>query len=982
MSTHSFTLAPGARVQVRDEEWLVRQVRPSSSGGKAVHVTGLSELVRDRDAIFLTNLDEIVELKPEDTELVHDDSPRYRRARLYLDALLRRTPPTDARLYAGHLGAMRPSHYQLVPAALALSRPRPRILIADAVGLGKTIEVGVLLSELIRRGRGDRILVIALKSVLAQFQEELWARFTIPLVRLDSVGIQRVRSKIPSNMNPFYHFDRVIISIDTLKRDEKYRKFLEECRWDAIVIDECQHVAVRSSAGTRSMSQRARLAKLLADTTDALIMTSATPHDGRPESFASLMNLLEPTAVANPSDYTREDIRGLYVRRFKKDVAHEAGSAFHPRQLEKHQIQASDAEDRAFEELHASTFQTIDRRSSSADVLFRTTLLKALLSSPAACRSTCANRLAKLDRQAERDPTDSAIDEDRDTLLGLIDTLDAIAPKDFGKLQQLVSLMRELGWGGRGYGERMVIFSERIDTLRYLQEQLCATFGLKEEQVPLFHGMLGDQEQQALVKDFGTEKGRVKILLGSDAASEGINLHHYCHWLVHFDIPWSLITLEQRNGRIDRFGQEHPPMIRYLLTKPGREDLRGDLRVLDRLIEKEQAAHLNLGDVAWLMNLHDASEEETRVALGIQNSEEPEAVIPDLPTANFFAQLEALANEDDEESEDEVSAKIEDLMNAGNLDGESGEHIEVEQAPSLSLFPSTLDYAREAFAQLHDNNPEEIAFPDWKEDLSGFILEAPDDLRRRYDYLPDELTSRGWFMRLTADRELVQDAYKKSREDEGSWPEWELFWDMHPVAEWLNDRVLGMLSRHEAATVHVDRGLEAGEVVYLFQGQLSNKRSQPVLVDWFGVSMRSGEEPRGIIGIEDLIVRCGLDRELPNPNKVIDTAPLSEALPAAVVRAREHMSTVRRERGDRMRESLKDEFRRVKQWKDRALDGIDEQEANVAAARTVRADERRRFEQQREDIERRSKALNAWLDEGLSTIDEPYIRLAMVLIRE
>jgi len=173
--------------------------------------------------------------------------------------------------------------------------------------------------------------VVALKSILSQFQKELWARFTIPLVRLDSVGIQRVQSRIPSNMNPFHYFDRVIISIDTLKRDEKYRRYLEACHWDVVVVDECQHVAVRSKVGGLQESQRARLARLLSRTSDALILTSATPHDGRAESFASLMNLLEPTAVANESDFTSEEVEDLFIRRFKKDIAHEVPDAFRER---------------------------------------------------------------------------------------------------------------------------------------------------------------------------------------------------------------------------------------------------------------------------------------------------------------------------------------------------------------------------------------------------------------------------------------------------------------------------------------------------------------------------------------------------------------------------------------------------------------------------------------------------------------------------
>ena len=178
------TYALGARVEIRDEEWLVRSVQPARAGA-ALTVLGLSELVRGTEAVFLTELDHVRVLAPEHTQLVPDDSPGHRRSRLYLEALLRRSPPTDASLTIGHKGAVRPTPYQWVPAERALKQLRPRLLIADGVGLGKTIEVGVLLSELIRRGKGQRILVVALKSLLAQLQAELWARFTIPLVRLD-----------------------------------------------------------------------------------------------------------------------------------------------------------------------------------------------------------------------------------------------------------------------------------------------------------------------------------------------------------------------------------------------------------------------------------------------------------------------------------------------------------------------------------------------------------------------------------------------------------------------------------------------------------------------------------------------------------------------------------------------------------------------------------------------------------------------------
>ena len=311
------TLAPGARVVVRDAEWLVRKVDRTSTGGLALSVVGISELVRNKEAIFLTEVEPTIEiLDPAKTKLVQDTSSSYQASLLYMESLLRQAPPTDDNLYLGHRAAMDAVPYQLDPAIQALQQPRQRILIADAVGLGKTLEAGVLLSELIRRGRGKRILVVAVKSMLTQFQKEMWSRFTIPLTRLDSIGIQRIRSRIPTNQNPFHYYDRAIISIDTLKQDAEYRTYLENAYWDIIVIDEAHNVAERGGGS----SLRAKLARLLAQRSDTLIMLSATPHDGKARSFASLMNMLDPTAIANPEDYTREDIKGLFIRRFKKDI--------------------------------------------------------------------------------------------------------------------------------------------------------------------------------------------------------------------------------------------------------------------------------------------------------------------------------------------------------------------------------------------------------------------------------------------------------------------------------------------------------------------------------------------------------------------------------------------------------------------------------------------------------------------------------------
>lgn len=153
-------VAPGARVVIRDAEWLVRRVDTTSTGGQSIHAVGLSELVKDREAVFLAELErDIAVLDPADTTLVQDASPHFRNTLLCIESLLRQTPPTDPpsqeRIYLGHKAAMDLVAYQLDPAIQALQQPRQRLLIADAVGPGKTLEAGILLAAALGSADSD-----------------------------------------------------------------------------------------------------------------------------------------------------------------------------------------------------------------------------------------------------------------------------------------------------------------------------------------------------------------------------------------------------------------------------------------------------------------------------------------------------------------------------------------------------------------------------------------------------------------------------------------------------------------------------------------------------------------------------------------------------------------------------------------------------------------------------------------------------------
>lgn len=409
------------RIVVRDAEWLVKHVGAvHHEGGRIFTVltcVGVSNLVSGRTSKFIVEYEERPELKqkiqildPKETRLVQDDSVNYVRTRLFIDALLRRTPATDAKIHIAQDAAMDVLAYQLEPAVWALESTRPRILIADAVGIGKTLEAGVLVSELIERQRGKRILVLAVKAMLEQFQQEFWNRFSIPLTRLDSDGIARLQQRIPASHNPFLYVDKAIISIDTLKQSALYRTYLEQAYWDIILIDEAHNVAERSSG-----SQRAALARLLSRRSDALIMLSATPHDGRPQSFASLIDMLDPTVIANPNDYTFDDFKDskLVIRRFKNDIRDQAQGAFPERDIKTIKVNASLAEQAVYQNLENIEFKHIDANRKIGSVLFQTTLEKALFSSPAACISTCDNRIGKL-RAAKTRVTEAG--EDINTL--------------------------------------------------------------------------------------------------------------------------------------------------------------------------------------------------------------------------------------------------------------------------------------------------------------------------------------------------------------------------------------------------------------------------------------------------------------------------------------------------------------------------------------------------------------------------------------
>lgn len=929
--------APGMRVYIRDEEWLVRKVEKNSSKRTTLHCIGISTLVRDRETKFLADLENVRRVDPLDTRFIADETSQYMAGGLFLESAWRQKQPMDHYIHMGGRAVMNLLPYQLEPAFKALQRPRKRILIADAVGLGKTLEAGILMSELIARGNGKRILVVTAKSMMKQFQKEMWNRFTIPLTRLDSTRIHRLRSELPTNCNPFFYHNRVIISIDTLKRDLEYRTYLENAYWDIIVIDEAQNVAERGNFP----AQRARLAKLLANRSDSMIMLSATPHDGKAKSFASLMEILDPTAVVNPEKYTREDIQGLCIRRFKKDVRNQISGVFLEREVHIQECTASEKEEDVFEYFSGMRLQMDLKRSAGQGQLFKTSLEKALFSSPAACIKSIRERLSRLRKKYTSEQI-----ADIQVLERLKELAEQILPEDFSRYQKLLELLRsrEYEWDPKNPRDRLVIFTERIETMNFLRENLMRDLKLKESQIAAISGVLSDSEQQKIVEDFGRLESPVRILVASDVASEGLNLHYLSHRLIHFDIPWSLMVFQQRNGRIDRYGQEERPDIRYLKIRSRNQKIHGDVRIFEILIEKERQACENLGDPAQIMAKYSVEEEENTISGIIENGADLQELDACLGASeDEFDPFEALLKGDPVQ---EVGAQ--DLVRHGETLFADQEYLErslqmlkIPYAPLMETRGLHIDLTPEMLLRLQKMVPEDVF----------------------------RLLSEKRFLRLSPDRDFCMQEINRSRTsrmETSLWPMTQYLWPLHPIFAWIHDRNRLLFGRGEAPILGAS-ALQKNEFLFLLSGSIPNRRSAPLVDEWFGILFRDGEfiwtkEMRAAVDY------AGLRQRTSNTGAITgeDIEQAQMLLRPAIERAKEHLDGFFQEYNTRMTEKINEEMERI-------VRHGEERKALIA-----QDNERRKDEETRKN-EKTFNDFAEWVRETLYIENNPYLKVIGVV---
>jgi len=993
-------LSPGLRVLCRDAEWLITRVEITQHHPSeyAVHCVGVDDLVRGHESIFLTKLDTITPVDPRNTKLIKDESNGYKLSKLFLGAQLRQMPAAGIHPDLEGLGVFKTMKFQVETVSRALKQLRPRLLLADAVGLGKTIQVGMILTELMRRGRANRILVLAKKSMLTQFQAELWNRFAIPLVRLDSAGIAKLRLQIPANKNPFEVYQRVIISIDTLKNVARYEHFLKDTRWDMVVIDEAHNVA-GASVPERNLSYR--LARQLSRRADSILLTTATPHNGKRETFGRLISLLDPSVIPDPSfkEYSAEDIKNFFLMRFKEDVREDAGDLLSDREvipIPKTTVDATPEEEAVYKILgdlrHQAKHVQEDggsRKGWQHHAMVQYVLYKLFLSSPEACIQTVQKRLSELDAD---DPESSEIP----WLTGLETALAKLDIARSSRYRLLKEQLKEIGWTGKKNSPRILIFTESPRTQRALAPVLARdfefTYSDKFEDQPnqvlaTINGSTPDIHLMKTVEAFVTGTAKVRLMLATDVASEGINLHQECHHIIHYDLPWSIITLIQRNGRIDRLGQKETPELRYLMVNTEQGVIKGDAAIFERLVDKVEEINRIRRSGESVLELYDPKAEEEYIASqGILagDTDVLEKSVSDLSGEASEAEL--------------MSAMLADANQAGHddfldfLTGDESDqpaeqlHKEESEKDSgsgrIRLF-SNKEFLIEGYKLLAEQNSNYHPI----QEMDNFIqITAPDDLKRRLGAsdnrgdvifgataIPAESWPENGEFRLTDDPEQVNTAIEAARNTSGYWARELLCAETHPIMQWVTERLVMQVKRGEAPYI-ISENFEPGELCFCFIGQVSSKAGTPLVVDAHAISFHKGGTFKQRPLQEAL--------EIANFAKLMNTGAepnLQAAQPlihSAVEQSLHYMRQLLEQREKELNPVLVEEERRLRTWRKKRQDLLEGEIKNLGGKSKKGKRYRRMLEEMNEYLKDREQN---WRDTHFTAAREPSTQLLLVI---
>jgi superfamily II DNA or RNA helicase len=614
-------IKPGIIINMRNRLWRVDEF-----DGLEVVATPITGDSNDQ-RIFLADVENIREERFEriNAELPGDLSAQRLLLRAYQFDLIHGSAP----FLSLHRSSVVPYNYQMVPLVLALEKPNARMLIGDDVGLGKTVEAGLIISELIQRGKVKRVVFLTPANLKQQWKEALDYFFHIKATIIDSFSRKEFEKELPAGANPWQYFQFVIASIDYAKSPD-IKQQIKEQQWDLLLVDEI-HLCARPHSNVKATKQQQRyeLVKDLSKKISNVLFLTATPHNGYSDSFASILEMINSEIVQqngngsitfdkskaryNVIQRNRKKLEAWYEKQGKKSPFPQRNQKeviIDPKPNGK-LIQLLDAVERYGDFILKSAKEKDSKKVRNIANWVAIHLQKRAISSPYAVLKSLENRIStiqnKVDNLSESEEEtlenyvydlfsdDERISEEMASLRldfealsqdeiaelkRIIEFGETLTPKDDEKLQKLKNdILPEL----IAKDPKVILFTKYKDTLDYLEKHLKT----KDFETFVMHG---DMSLNARTEIFGKfDRAKKAILIATDVISEGLNLQRLASNVVHYELPWNPNRLEQRNGRVDRIGQKREIVnIRTLVV-----DKSMDKEILDLLLEKQRTIEMD-----------------------------------------------------------------------------------------------------------------------------------------------------------------------------------------------------------------------------------------------------------------------------------------------------------------------------------------------------------------------------------------------------
>jgi len=533
--------------------------------------------------------------------------------------------------YYANSSKINPLPHQLEAVELMMRRIPVCFLLADDPGAGKTIMAGLVLRQLKSQGAVGRTLIVTPASLLTQWQWEMQEKFT-----------EEFRIANRGNIDSWHKDNQWIISID-FARQEEIKLQLSQIDWDLLIVDEAHKMAAYKIGQRIKKSKRYQLGEILVEMSRNIIFLTATPHKGDEENFLLFLKLLDPDIFANVSimsQILREPENNIFLRRLKEKMrGFDDKPLFPNRYVKTITYELTEAEKHLYDSVteylnHNFSERFRDTRSNTGIGIARMVFQRRLASSTSAIARTLERRLNKVKQELARlemgktikapvkpsdiDETDwvryteediweieklaeeiltnrdySSIKTEIEVLSEI--TATAIELEDLQHLNhaensKLLALHQLIDSEIKNTGEKLLVFTEHKDTLNFLVETIRDSWNYK---VTCIHGGMKMGERKRSENEFNQKKGP-QVLIATEAAGEGINLQKQCHIMINYDIPWNPARLEQRMGRIHRYGQTKAVDIFNLVT---RDTVEG--RVLNRILEKLEIMRSQLGDCVY-----------------------------------------------------------------------------------------------------------------------------------------------------------------------------------------------------------------------------------------------------------------------------------------------------------------------------------------------------------------------------------------------